>query len=298
MGEPMDTVHFYSEGMRIEADLYRPVDEAAPDKLPAVLLCHGYNGVRTLYLPDVARALNAAGYVALAFDYKGWGDSEGPPLRLDPHGRVADAEAALTFLARQPGVDPERLGLFGWSFGGSTALWLAAADRRAKAVVSVVGVGDGERWMRSVRSESEWAALLSRAEADRLTRLATGTSEMVPRADILWMDPVSLQQSAQSRRNVKGAADRIPLEFVDETRGFVPEWIVDRVAPCAALFITCENDRMVPPEESIALHARAQDPKKLVVLPGYTHYDVYHGEALAAVMRETLAWLRTHLGCR
>ena len=42
------------------------------------MLCHGYTGVRNLYLPEIARVFNAAGYVALTLDYKGWGDSEGP----------------------------------------------------------------------------------------------------------------------------------------------------------------------------------------------------------------------------
>ena len=38
------------------------------------MLCHGYTGVKDLYLPDNARVLNEAGYVVLTFDYKGWGD--------------------------------------------------------------------------------------------------------------------------------------------------------------------------------------------------------------------------------
>ena len=71
------------------------------------MLCHGYTGVKDLYLPDNARVLNAAGYIVLTFDYKGWGASEGPRSRLAPYGRVADVQAALTFLSLQPQVDPD-----------------------------------------------------------------------------------------------------------------------------------------------------------------------------------------------
>jgi predicted alpha/beta hydrolase len=50
--------------------------------------------VKDLYLPDNARVLTEHGYVALTFDYKGWGESEGPRSRLAPYSRVADVQAA------------------------------------------------------------------------------------------------------------------------------------------------------------------------------------------------------------
>ena len=60
--------------------------------------------------------------------------------------------------------------------------------------------------------------------------------------------------------------------------------MVDKIAPRPVLFITTDNDRLVPPEESEALYARAGEPKKLVVLKGFGHYEVYAGEALRQVM--------------
>jgi fermentation-respiration switch protein FrsA (DUF1100 family) len=61
------------------------------------------------------------------------------------------------------------------------------------------------------------------------------------------------------------------------------------------LFITSDNDRLVPPDESRALYERAGEPKKLMVLNGFGHYEVYAGEALRQVMAATLAWYREHL---
>jgi alpha-beta hydrolase superfamily lysophospholipase len=61
------------------------------------------------------------------------------------------------------------------------------------------------------------------------------------------------------------------------------------------LFITTDNDRLVPPEESAQLYARAGEPKKLMVLHGYRHYEVYAEPALSEVMYATLAWLQEHL---
>ena len=285
-------VEFYSEGCRLVGDFYRPAGAGAR---PGIVLCHGYTGVKDLYLPDNARVLAEAGYAVLAFDYKGWGESEGPRTRLDPHGRVADTRAALTFLGARPEVDAARLGLYGTSYGGATAVWTAAIDRRVRCTVSVVGIGHGERWMRSVRRPDEFHDLLERAAADRVRHATGGESEFVARTEVLLPDRQSAELAAAARRDVKGAVDSLPLEFVDETATFHPEWVVDRIAPRAVLFIAAGDDRLVPQEESRALYDRAGEPRKLAVLEGCGHYEVYAEPAFGAVMAETTAWFAEHL---
>jgi dipeptidyl aminopeptidase/acylaminoacyl peptidase len=286
---------FYSEGVRLVGDVYYPDGLARGERRAGVVLCHGYTGVKDLYLPDNARVLTEAGYMVMTFDYKGWGDSDGPRTRLAPYSRVADAQAALTFLGALPEVDAERLGLYGTSYGGATVVWTAAVDRRVQCVVSVVGIGNGARWMRSVRRPDEWRDLLERARHDRERRVEHGKSEIVPREEILLPDRQSAELASAARRSNPAAVNLIPLEYVDETLEFNPEWVVDKIAPRPILFITSDDDRLVPPEESIALHARAGEPKKLVVLKGFGHYEVYAEPAFGQVMRETLAWYRQHL---
>jgi hypothetical protein len=288
-------INFYSEGIKLVGDLYYPDGPAAGEKRAGIVLCHGYTGVKDLYLPDNARVLNQAGYVVLTFDYKGWGESEGPRTRLAPMSRVADVQAALTFLGLQPEVDADRLGIYGTSYGGATVTWVGAIDERAKCIVSVVGIGNGRRWMRSVRRPDEWHDLLARSAADRAKRVLDGQSEWVERTEVLLPDRQSAELAAAARRNVPGAINTLPLEYVDETLSFHPEWVVDRIAPRPILFITTDDDRLVPPEESEALYARAGEPKKLVVLGGYGHYEVYAEPAFGEVMRETVAWFAKYL---
>src|SRR5215468_3072615 len=224
-----------------------------------------------------------------------WGDSEGPKTRLAPYSRVADVQAALTFLAAQPEVEASRLGLYGTSYGGATVVWVAAVDPRVKCTVSVVGIGNGARWMRSVRRPDENYDLLERAAADRTRRALEGSSEFVERGEILLPDRQSAELGTAARRNNPAAVTTIPLEFVDDTLSFNPEWVVDQIAPRPVLFITSDNDRLVPPAESEALYARAGEPKKLVVLKGYGHYEVYEGEAFRQVMDATIAWYSQYI---
>ena len=288
-------VEFYSEGFKLCGDVYTPDGLGPGEKRGAILLCHGYTGVKDLYLPDNARALNQAGYVAMAFDYKGWGDSEGSRSRLAPYSRVTDVQAAMTFLGLQPEVDDQRIGLYGTSYGGATVSWVGAVDQRAQCIVSVVGIGHGQRWMSRVRRVDEWFDLQERSKADRETRATTGKSEMVERSEILLPDRQSAELAAAARRNNPAAINTIPLEYVDDTIGFNPEWIVDKIAPRPILFITSDNDRLVLPEESEQLYAHAKEPKKLVVLKGYGHYEVYQEPAFSEVMAATLDWYQEHM---
>jgi len=291
-------VTFYSEGVELAGDLFLPADVRQGERRAGIVLCHGHTGVRSIYLPDNARVLAEAGYVVMSFDYKGWGDSEGPKSRLAPYSRVADVQAALTFLGAQPEVDAARLGIYGTSYGGATVVFVAAVDPRVKCVVSVVGVGNGARWMRSVRRPDEYHDLLTRAAADRDKRVLTGVSALADRNEILLPDRQSAELGAAARRDNPAAVTLLPLEFVDDTLGFNPEWIVDRIAPRPVLFITTDDDRLVPPQESEAMFARAGEPKKLVILKGFGHYEIYGGEAFRQVMDETVAWYGTHLPAR
>ena len=289
-------VTFFSGGCRLAADLYLPENLKPEERRPGVVLCCGYTGVKNLYLDDMARRIAAGGYAALTFDYKGWGQSEGSPLRLSPYGRVEDTQAALTFLSLQKEVDPDRLGLYGISYGGSTAVFTAALDSRARAVVSVTGVGNGARWMSHVRHPWEYRELVERAGRDRAQQVVTGRSELADRSDVLMLDPQSAEISERARAGRPGASMQVPLEMVHETIGFNPEWVVGQIAPRAALFITSDRDELVLPEESVAMYERAADPRKLVVLRGHGHYEVFTSPALDAVMRETLGWYDEYLG--
>ena len=291
-------VTFYSEGVKLVGDLYAPEGLVSGDARAGIVLCHGYTGVKDLYLPDNARVLNDAGYVVLTFDYKGWGESEGARSRLAPWSRVADVQAALTFLGLQDGVDAERLGIYGTSYGGTTVVWVAAIDPRVRCVVSVVGVGDGRRWMRSVRRPDEWHDLLERSRADREARVLSGQSEQVERGEVLLPDRQSAELAAVARAANPAAVSTIPLEYVDETLCHHAEWVVDKVAPRPILFITSDDDRLVPPEESRILYEKAGEPKRLVVLEGYGHYEVYTPPAFDATMREAIAWYGEYLPAR
>lgn len=116
---------------------------AAPVPAAAVVLLHGCAGAYDRHgelgerMIGYAARLNALGIHALVVDsLTPRGEHEictqrGSQRRVHPAQRRLDAWGALAWLAAQPGVDRERLGLIGWSNGGSTTL--AATDARDAA---------------------------------------------------------------------------------------------------------------------------------------------------------------------
>ena len=100
----------------------------------AVVLVHGFAGNRAQLLFE-ARTLAGAGFGVLLFDLRAHGESDGERVTWGD-GERRDVTAALDFVSARPDVDPARLGLFGFSMGGSTSLLVASTDARVKAVAA------------------------------------------------------------------------------------------------------------------------------------------------------------------
>ncbi|HEX2442570.1 MAG TPA: prolyl oligopeptidase family serine peptidase [Vicinamibacterales bacterium] len=133
-------------GVDIGAVLLRP--EIASGVLrAAIVLIHGWQpaGVNgALVLEPRARTFMDAGYVVLAISMRGWPPSGG----RDDCGlrQPDDVAAAVGWLASQPGVDPDRLAVVGFSQGGQVALLSAVRGARVRAIVAYYPVTDVALW--------------------------------------------------------------------------------------------------------------------------------------------------------
>lgn len=154
------SVVVWSEGSRLAADIVTPVGPEYPR--PAILLCHGWGGVKSHLLQLYADAFAGAGYICMFFDYRGWGDSDGriisaadaPNLTeagertldvrvirevVDPVDQVADIRACFAYLLTEEGVDPARVALWGSSYGGGLTTFVTGTDERVKVLVAQIG---------------------------------------------------------------------------------------------------------------------------------------------------------------
>lgn len=293
MGER--NVRFFSEGAALAGILYCPATQAEPG--PGIVLCQGYTGTKEMFLPILARAFCERGFTCLVFDYRGWGESAGERGRLFPLEQVADIRNALTFLEMQDGVDRERLGLYGTSFGGANVVYVTALDARVKCAVASLAIGNGRRWLRALRPLWEWHEFLALVEQDRHLCVQSGASRKVHAFDVVPPDPAmrQLMTAAAQAAVFSGELAEITLASAAAIMEFAPEDVVARIAPRPIFFIHAGNDNLVPVEEAQTLYARAGEPKQLLILPGVTHVDFYLGDALEQVTSASLEWFRRHL---
>jgi dienelactone hydrolase len=100
-------------------------------------MAHGLGAVRTMRLDAYADRFSAAGYARLVFDYRNFGDSGGRPRQLlDIKMQLADWAAAVDYARTLEGIDYDRIGLWGTSFGGGHVIASAARLPDIRAVAA------------------------------------------------------------------------------------------------------------------------------------------------------------------
>lgn len=141
----------------IDASVFVP-EHKEGEMLPVVLHSHGWGGRKLAQLPPVSAAADASslpeqvlaalhedGYIVVSFSQRGWGESEGDVMGMNPYFETQDAIAVLDWIAERGregqlpvAVDEQgdfSLALIGSSYGGGFQLPLAALDPRPDALV-------------------------------------------------------------------------------------------------------------------------------------------------------------------
>lgn len=135
-----EAVQIPFEGIMLPGYHFRVADDGA--RRATVILLNGYDGtVEETYFGNAAAAL-ARGYDVLAFDGPGQGSvlvDQGVTLRPDWENVLTPV---VDWLLARPGVDPDRVGLIGWSLGGFLAPRAASGEHRIAACISDSGFYD------------------------------------------------------------------------------------------------------------------------------------------------------------
>jgi fermentation-respiration switch protein FrsA (DUF1100 family) len=299
----MEKVTFLSDGVECAAYLGLP-EGAVGQRHPAIALGHGF-GIRKESLIVEAEYLAAAGFVTLAIDYRTFGESGGEPRgSLFPLNEVEDFRNAITYLQSRHDVDPDRIGIWGASFGGGVVIMTAALDRRVRAVVAMAPIVNGRRWLELVWGGAKFEELRDLVEADRLERYHTGVGARIQLAAptlpaVLQTDPRGNRWQERSlaefgRPLLEGTPD-ITIASVEKVLEWEPDRFIDRITPRALLVVTPGQwDVMHRFEHTIQAYGHAGEPKKIVPL-ACEQMDVYLPPWQNRALEHAEAWYREYL---
>jgi uncharacterized protein len=282
-------VEIWSDGTRLAGDVTYPKDTPEGEKLPAIVLCHGWGGTKAHLNAQIGPQFAQAGFIVLTFDYRGWGESDSRLVVMDempepdeegyvtvkalavrqlvdPLDQQEDIDAAISFIEGEPMADPNRIGIWGSSFGGGHVIYRAAIDDRVKCVVAQVGAMDQ---MGGVD-----------VEAMNKERTARARGEVMP-------VPLDAEKPA----------GLIGTPYYERFARFSPVDYAGKI-DVPVLIIDAEEEHYFDIKEhggKVYDIIKDQTTAKYVVFEDTEHYDVYRGEKLQETMALEIPWFQEHL---
>lgn len=224
-----ETISFVSEdGLPLKGWLVKPPHPRA--KSSAIIICHGV-GANKSDFTELAASLARRGYFVLLFDFRAHGESSGSRTSLGYHEQK-DVLAALSVLKARKDIDLHRIGIYGFSMGGSTAL-LAAAKSGAFSAVAV---------------DSAFTSLRDQA------RGAIRGFYHLPSFPFLHL-----------------AIFGYELYFQTRVENVAPVNVIAHISPVPLLIIAGEGDKLIPADNGRKLYSAAGEPKELWIIPGADH---------------------------
>jgi len=273
-------VEFEAGGITLRGWLYTPDGAGGP--VPTIVMSHGFSAVKEMYLDRFAEAFADAGLAALVYDNRNFGASDGEPRQeIDPWAQVRDYRDAITYAGMREEVDAERIGIWGSSYSGGHVLVVGATDRRVKCVACQVPLVSGHDNFRALVRADFIPIFRGQFDADRLARYRGEAPAMAPVVDEDPLAPSALPTPDSWKWFTETHAGRAPswrnevtLRSVELFTEYEPGTYLPWISPTPLLMCVAENDVLTPTELAVAGFATANEPKRLVILPG-GHFDAY-----------------------
>lgn len=287
------SIRFSSDGIDCAAWLYPAATSS--ESAPVVVMAHGVGGTKDSGLEPFAERLSAAGVHAFAFDYRGFGSSDGVPRQqVSFSHQIRDYHAAIAAASRLPGVDPTRLVLWGVSLAGGHVLAVAGSRHDIAAVVSVTPLVDGIAAARAALGEHSSATLLRSALTGIRSRVGRQQQTIPIVGHPGELAALTSDGFYEAHMAIAGPTWRNEIDATVGTQlaSYRPTRHAAKIN-CPTLVQIADFDRAAPPYAAAkaAFKARAE-----VRHYPCDHFDVYRGrEYFESVVSHQISFLTRHL---
>ncbi len=203
------------------------------DFCPLVVLCHGFGGEKSNpYISDIAEILKENNIASFRFDFNAHGQSEGDFETTGISKQAADLKSAFSEVMKMKKIDFSRLGLFGFSLGGTASLLVAP-----KLSLKCLALGAPVSSFREV----EWEIFLQKKVAE-------------------W----------KKKGFVMVDGKKLSYHFFEDGLGQDVYSAAQKIS-CPTLIVHGEKDSIVPVKQSKKLFDSLKCEKKIEIIPEADH---------------------------
>ena len=309
----METVSIRNPGMTwdISANILFPPDFDASKKYPAVVSNHPIGSCKEQTSGNIyGEAMAKAGFVVIVPDASFQGGSGGGPRWIeDAEQRVKDYRDVIDYAQTLPYVDPERIGILGICGGGGYSIKTTIIDKRIKALVSVTGVNFGRLFREGfsgfnpVGTQEAMAAQRTAENAGGEERIDIFLPESVDAAKAAGITDIDVLEATDYYRNRNpqaGSGTRMLFSHSAANIAWDAFAFAETLLTQPAMLVFGDKPGGFGAyRDGMELYGRAYSAKakELVVLEGWSHYDLYdHPTPTGIALDRIIPFLKEHLG--
>ena len=282
-------VTYLSDSIKLTANLFIPMDYKLGEKRPAIIFTRPGSGVKEQTIGIYAEELSKYGFVTLAFDARGYGESEGHKGVEDPFNICEDTKNSISYIRTLDCVDIDNVFNIGICMGAGYASYVTALDSRVKAVGMI------SPYLNAAQQNIEAAGGTAMIRKTLLQMTSNARQQYFETGEDIIMQPVPKNKEEASQPGVLPIQHGMMTYYLPNMPGGEPEcpnWknglslynfealisfsafnvlgLMENIPVFMAL-----GSNAYTVDNSIEFYKKIPGPKELYFIDGAEHFDLY-----------------------
>jgi dienelactone hydrolase len=284
---------FSCSGEKCAGLVYQPIGIS---DTPGIVMGFGFGMIKEIHAEDYAPRFAESGYTVLVFDYRRFGESAGLPRQgLYPLDQIEDYRCAVNYLKTLPGVDPNRICIWGTSFsGGHVIMQLAFPQPGVKC--GIAQVPNVYSYKTAISYAGSIEPYMELVEAFR-DKYCNGSRDIIP---IVSESGPSVIRSKEAFEYYTKKAMRFPgfknyitIDSLEKILLYSPGLYAHLVAK-PIFILKARGDTTTPPEYIDEAAAEIKAEKEVMEVDS-GHFDIYEEPLLSKIIDREISFMKRYL---